>query len=391
MAVLPSRSSKMQQDTNQTNNRGSVENETTVLPSRSLMQQETTMNNLCTTYLGLEHVVRMTEKDVNHRLAKTAFIAIALIVCSASYFGKIPAASPLPLKLSLRSYQNNLATAPANYGPKGCRFCRRRRRHRRQSEIFAAVSSSSRRQAAITATEGTRNDEEKFFVMVSLKVKPDMHDKFLKAALIDARGSVIDEPGCYRFDIIQDELDENKFAFYEVYEDRAAFDFHTTTPHFLQFKKVTGEVLSEKERVSFCKNIYPALGGGEASICWSSVRQDDVEGSLQVIHAPHFIKNGRVNEFIEEILEDANGSLSQEPGCLRFDVLQNIEDPKEIYLYEVYTNSDAFEYHKTTPHIAKWLEATKDIIYYGGSSPSRKYYYCLQSHVGIFFLNFLYP
>jgi len=85
------------------------------------------------------------------------------------------------------------------------------------------------------------------------------------------------------------------------------------------------------------------------------------KGSLQVIHAPHFIKNGRVNEFIEEILEDANGSLSQEPGCLRFDVLQNIEDPKEIYLYEVYTNSDAFEYHKTTPHIAKWLEATKDM------------------------------
>ena len=64
--------------------------------------------------------------------------------------------------------------------------------------------------------------------------------------------------------------------------------------------------------------------------------------------------------FIEAVKLDGIGSTHEEPGCLRFDVYQNIDDPTELYLYEVYVNPDAFEYHKGTPHIKEWAATVKD-------------------------------
>ena len=80
-----------------------------------------------------------------------------------------------------------------------------------------------------------------------------------------------------------------------------------------------------------------------------------------VIAAPQYVKEENINQFIDSITLDSIGSTNEEPGCLRFDVYQNINDPSEIYLYEVYSNDDAFEYHRGTPHIKKWQETVKDM------------------------------
>jgi autoinducer 2-degrading protein len=34
------------------------------------------------------------------------------------------------------------------------------------------------------------------------------------------------EPGCLRFDVLQDKTQSNKFTFYEVYTSSEAIDFH---------------------------------------------------------------------------------------------------------------------------------------------------------------------
>ena len=83
--------------------------------------------------------------------------------------------------------------------------------------------------------------------------------------------------------------------------------------------------------------------------------------SLHVIHAPKFVLEDQVDAFIDAVSLDGVGSTHEEPGCLRFDVYQNVKDPTEIYLYEVYANPDAFEYHKGTPHIKQWVETVKDM------------------------------
>ncbi len=199
-----------------------------------------------------------------------------------------------------------------------------------------------------------------YIVMVRLKVKHEQIDNFITASMADGRGSVLHEPGCHRFDIIQDETDPTMFAFNEVYNDEAAFEYHKTTPHFAAWDAAVKDMLDGAIAASFCRPVYPA---GDAT--WDSQRPDAVEdpafsSSLHVIHAPLPIKPEKVADFIAAAALDGLGSTGQEPGCLRFDVYQNINKPDELYLYEVYVNKTAFEYHTKTPHIAQWRDTVQD-------------------------------
>ena len=80
---------------------------------------------------------------------------------------------------------------------------------------------------------------------------------------------------------------------------------------------------------------------------------------MHVIIAPIRIKEGHKAEFVEAMLGDARGSVNDEPGCLRFDVIQDGADPNLIWLYEVYVDEAAFRAHLRTPHYLKWRETVK--------------------------------
>ena len=200
-----------------------------------------------------------------------------------------------------------------------------------------------------------------YILMVRLKVKEDRIDDFIAASIGDARGSVLNEPGCRRFDIIQAADDPTSFAFCEVYNDEDAFAAPTTYPHFKEWDAAVKGMFDGDPEVSFCKPVFPR---GDAN--WDSHRTNIVEdpyfaSSLHVIHAPKFVLEDKVDAFIDAVSLDGVGSTHEEPGCLRFDVYQNVKDPTEIYLYEVYANPDAFEYHNGTPHIKQWVETVKDM------------------------------
>jgi autoinducer 2-degrading protein len=96
-----------------------------------------------------------------------------------------------------------------------------------------------------------------FVLVVSLKVKPDKREQFLAAALDDSACSVRDEPGCVRFDVIQDINDQNHYYFYEVYHDEAAFQAHTQMPHTGRWRDAAAEVLQEPSQVVRCNTISP--------------------------------------------------------------------------------------------------------------------------------------
>lgn len=75
-----------------------------------------------------------------------------------------------------------------------------------------------------------------FAIFVSIKVKPGYMDRFIEATFDDARGSVQNEPGCCRFDVLKDDSDPNLVHLYEVYEDRAAVETHRTMLHYLKWR-----------------------------------------------------------------------------------------------------------------------------------------------------------
>ncbi len=60
--------------------------------------------------------------------------------------------------------------------------------------------------------------------------------------------------------------------------------------------------------------------------------------------------------FIEASLENARNTI-QEPGNLRFDVIQQVDDPNRFLLYEVYRDEAGMKAHKETAHYARWRDA----------------------------------
>jgi (4S)-4-hydroxy-5-phosphonooxypentane-2,3-dione isomerase len=92
---------------------------------------------------------------------------------------------------------------------------------------------------------------------VKVRIKPDMREKFLKAIEVDALGSERDEPGCLRFNVLQDEKDANVYYFYEIYKDQAALEAHRATPHYAVWRGVV-DVLDGPTEPTRCQTVFPA-------------------------------------------------------------------------------------------------------------------------------------
>lgn len=68
-----------------------------------------------------------------------------------------------------------------------------------------------------------------------------------------------------------------------------------------------------------------------------------------------------VDAFREASLENAQNSI-QEPGVVRFDVLQDIEDAAHFTLVEVYRTPEGHAQHRETAHYAKWRDTVTDMM-----------------------------
>jgi len=95
-------------------------------------------------------------------------------------------------------------------------------------------------------------------LVVSIDIKLGFKEKFIEAMLEDARGSVTNEPGCVRFDVIQDGQNPNRIYLYEVYKDKAAFDAHNSTPHFIKWRDTAKDWFASPPAVGSGPNIFPA-------------------------------------------------------------------------------------------------------------------------------------
>src|SRR6185503_18203257 len=94
-------------------------------------------------------------------------------------------------------------------------------------------------------------------IWVKVRVKPDQKKRFLEAIEVDALGSEKDEPGCLRFNVLQDEQDENVYYFYEVYKDAAALEAHRKAPHY-QVWRAAADSLDGPTAPTRCKPVFPA-------------------------------------------------------------------------------------------------------------------------------------
>ncbi len=92
---------------------------------------------------------------------------------------------------------------------------------------------------------------------VKVRVKPDQRKRFLEAIEVDTLGSERDEPGCHRFNVLQDEKDENVYYFYEVYKDQAALEAHRAMPHYAVWR-AAADALDGPAEPTRCRTVFPA-------------------------------------------------------------------------------------------------------------------------------------
>jgi autoinducer 2-degrading protein len=72
-----------------------------------------------------------------------------------------------------------------------------------------------------------------------------------------------------------------------------------------------------------------------------------------IVHV--YVKPEYIEAFILATKENHENSI-RENGNLRFDILQDANDPTKFVLYEAYNTADAVLKHKETAHYLKWRD-----------------------------------
>ncbi|MBU1191096.1 MAG: antibiotic biosynthesis monooxygenase [Gammaproteobacteria bacterium] len=90
------------------------------------------------------------------------------------------------------------------------------------------------------------------------------------------------------------------------------------------------------------------------------------------------VKPAHIQDFIAACQANHTASI-QEPGNLRFDILQSADDPTQFMLYEAYLSAADATAHKQTAHylawrdaVADWMAAPRRGIPYNGLFPNQE-------------------
>jgi|SRR5690554_5044232 len=76
--------------------------------------------------------------------------------------------------------------------------------------------------------------------VVEVQVKEDRLEDF-KEATIENHRNTIQEPGNFRFDVLQSKDNSCRFTLYEVYESEEAVAAHKETPHYLKWRETVAD------------------------------------------------------------------------------------------------------------------------------------------------------
>jgi autoinducer 2-degrading protein len=82
---------------------------------------------------------------------------------------------------------------------------------------------------------------------------------------------------------------------------------------------------------------------------------------MLIVHVHVRVRPERTADFLTATLVNARASLG-EPGVLRFDVIQNDDDPGHMVLVEVYRDADAAAAHKQEPHYTIWRDTVAEMM-----------------------------
>jgi autoinducer 2-degrading protein len=82
---------------------------------------------------------------------------------------------------------------------------------------------------------------------------------------------------------------------------------------------------------------------------------------MLILHVHIHVKPEHVDAFRAMTIENATHSR-REPGVMRFDFIQQIDDPTRFVLLEVYRDPAAHASHRETPHYHAWMTGVTEMM-----------------------------
>lgn len=95
-----------------------------------------------------------------------------------------------------------------------------------------------------------------FVVAVTFIIAPEAWEAFLPLMQANAKASLENEPECHQFDVCTNPEAPNTVFLYEVYTNRAAFDAHLQSAHFIAFDTAVKDMVTDKS-VALLDRITP--------------------------------------------------------------------------------------------------------------------------------------
>lgn len=82
---------------------------------------------------------------------------------------------------------------------------------------------------------------------------------------------------------------------------------------------------------------------------------------MLIVHVFVHVRAESVDAFEKASTENAKNSVL-EPGCVRFDVIRQADDPTQFVLVEVYRSAEAAAAHKETAHYQTWRDTVEPMM-----------------------------
>ncbi|MGD0121230.1 MAG: antibiotic biosynthesis monooxygenase [Candidatus Limnocylindrales bacterium] len=189
-----------------------------------------------------------------------------------------------------------------------------------------------------------------YVTVVHIHVKPEHVEDFLGAIRVNHDESRR-EPGNVRFDILRSVDDPALFVTYMAYRDEASARAHTSTAHLLAFREEVADwMVVPRENVRY-DGLFPADVQDAGTGGTAPPRGGPMYVTMVYVH----VKPEHVSDFIESIRPNHEGSI-REPGNLRFDILESVDDPTRFIAYEAYADEASAWAHKETSHYLRWRD-----------------------------------
>jgi (4S)-4-hydroxy-5-phosphonooxypentane-2,3-dione isomerase len=83
---------------------------------------------------------------------------------------------------------------------------------------------------------------------------------------------------------------------------------------------------------------------------------------MYVVIVEFHIKPAHWQEFLPAMIDNAQVSLRDEPGCHHFDVDTSDAEPHVVFLYELYRDKAAFDEHLKAPHFISFAQKTAPMV-----------------------------